>query len=498
METILAGLSDAFTFAILFYVALGVFIGILVGAIPGLSAPIAIAIAVPLTFYMSPLAAISFLVGVNKGGTAGGAIAAILLNTPGSPDAAATCFDGYPLAQQGKPLKALKLALYSSVSGDSFSDMVLILVSAPLAVVALKMGPTEITAVVAFAMTIIAGLVGKSMIKGLIAAFLGIFLSTVGLDPEAATERLTFGVVELMDGIPLVAIGIGTLALGEIIRQLETRHTGPKKMIALDRNAPREDRRVSWAEYRSCLRTIFRSAVIGTLIGATPGIGSSVAAFLGYGAAKRASKTPEEFGTGKLEGIAATEAANSAVAGANLIPLLTLGIPGNVSAALIIGAFIIHGIEPGPLLFEQQGRLIYGLFGAMVIANMCNFVIGNVGLRLFVNVLRVPSTIIFPVVLVLCMAGAYIAGGGMFSLGMMLVFGILGYLMRKLEFSFIAFIIGFVLGPMFELSLRSSIIVSNGKLAFLLDHPIALGFIALSCLSIWRLGFTRRDDAITF
>ncbi len=491
MDQIIAGIGDALTLINILYVALGVFIGIFVGAIPGLNAPMAIAIAVPITFYMSPLAGIAFLIGINKGGTFGGSIAAILLNTPGSPEATSTAFDGYPLARQGKGLKALKMALYSSVFGDTFSDIVLFTVAAPLALVALKMGPPEMTAILIFSLTIIAGLAGKSMIRGLIAAALGGFLSTVGLDIETAEPRLTFGFVELDDGIPLLPMAIGLLALSEIIIQIENhvlakeRDTG--SIDVFSRDVPRENKAVSGREFMGCFRTIIRSSFIGTGIGALPGIGAVVAGFLGYAAARRASKNPDEFGTGKLEGIAAAEAANSAVTGANLIPLLALGIPGSLSAAILIGAFLIHGVDPGPLIFKEYPRLVYGIFGAMVIANILNFVIGSFGLRFFALLVRFPKSVIHPIIVVLCIAGAFAIGNTVFSISIMVVFAVLGYFMRKLDFSFATFIIGFALGENFEISFRQTVILFAENPAELLTHWIALGFILLTLFSVWRI-----------
>lgn len=491
MTELLAGIGDAFTVTTIVYIALGVFTGIFVGAIPGLNGPMAIAIAVPLTYYMSPLAGIAFLIGINKGGTFGGSIAAVLLNTPGSPEAASTAFDGYPLAKKGKGLKALKMALYASVTGDTFSDLVLFTVAAPLAIVALKMGPPEMAAVFVFSLTIIAGLTGRSIVRGLIAATFGAFLSTVGLDIETASPRLTFGFYELIEGIPLIPMTIGLLALSEIIIQIEAWVLGRERdsgvIDVFGRSIPSADKRVSWAEFRACGRTIFRSALIGTGIGAVPGIGAVVAGFLGYGAAKRASKNPEEFGTGKLEGIAAAEAANSAVIGANLIPLLALGIPGSLSAAILIGAFLIHGVEPGPLIFKDHARLVYGIFAAMMIANVLNFFIGNIGLRLFAVIVSFPKYVIHPVVVVLCIAGAYATGSAMFSVAVMLTFAVLGYFMRKLDFSFATFIIGFALGPQFEESLRQSVILFHGNPLALAGHPIVMGFLALTVFSVWRI-----------
>lgn len=491
MTEILAGIGDAFTLMTMFYIAFGVFTGIFVGAIPGLNGPMAIAIAVPLTYYMTPLAGIAFLIGINKGGTFGGSIAAVLLNTPGSPEAASTAFDGYPLAKKGKGLKALKMALYSSVCGDTFSDLVLFTVAAPLAIIALKMGPPEMAAVFIFSLTIIAGLTGRSMVRGLIAATFGALLSTIGLDIETASPRLTFGLPELIEGIPLIPMTIGLLALSEILIQIEGWVLGRERdggvIDVFGRSIAREDKRVSWPEFRSCLRTIFRSSLIGTGIGAIPGIGAVVAGFLGYGAAKRASKNPEEFGKGKLEGIAAAEAANSAVIGANLIPLLALGIPGSLSAAILIGAFLIHGVDPGPLIFQEHGRLVYGIFAAMLIANVLNFFIGSIGLRLFAMIVAFPKYVIHPVVIVLCIAGAYATGSSMFSVAIMLVFAVLGYFMRKLDFSFATFIIGFALGPQFEEAVRQSVILFKDNPLALTGHPIVVGFLALTVFSVWRI-----------
>ncbi|WP_417691979.1 tripartite tricarboxylate transporter permease [Roseibium sp.] len=491
MDTVLAGVSDAFTLINITYIAMGVFMGIMVGAIPGLNGPMAIAVAVPLTYYMSPLGSIAFLIGINKGGTYGGSVAAILLNTPGSPESTSTAFDGYPLVKKGKGLKALKMALYASITGDVFSDIVLFTVAAPLAIVALRMGPPEMAAVFAFSLTIIAGLSGKSILRGLLAAILGAYISCVGLDIETAQPRLTMGLSDLIEGVPIIPMTIGLLALSEILIQIETsllgRQTDSGQYRVFGKDIPKEDRTVSWAEYKSCLRTIVRSALIGTGVGAIPGIGAIVAGFLGYGAAKRASKNPEEFGTGKLEGVAATEAANSAVVGANLIPLLALGIPGSLSAAILIGAFLMHGVDPGPLIFQEHGQLIYGIFAAMFMANWINFGIANLGLRLFAMVVSVPKGIIHPIVVVLCIAGAFANGNAMFSVAVMMVFAVLGYFMRKLDFSFATFIIGFALGGTFEQSVRQSVILFKDSPWTLLTHPIVMLFVALTIFAVWRI-----------
>ena len=490
-DVVLLGLSDVLTLRTLGFVVLGVAIGIAVGAIPGLNSLMAIAIAIPITFYMDSLTAIAFLVGVSKGGTYGGSIAAVLLNTPGSPEAAATAFDGYPLTRQGKPQKALKMALYGSVFGDTFSDIVLILVAAPLATVALLMGPVEITAMLLLALSLISGLVGRSLIKGLIAAALGLIVGSVGLDPETATPRLTFGIVELQEGVPLIVMAIGLLALAEIFLQMETSQratTAAGPPLATGR--ARDDRIVTLAELRRCGRTFVRSSVIGTIGGALPGIGASVLPFVSYGAAQRASRDPDSFGKGNVEGIVASEAANSATVGANLIPLITLGIPGTTTAALLVGAFIIHGIVPGPGMFENHGRLIYGLFGAMLLANFVNLALGQFGLRLFAAILRVPKRIVFPVVIVLCIAGAYLSEGSLFAVWLIIVFGVVGYLMRKLDFPYVTFIIGFILGPLLEASMNRMLVISGNNPLILFTRPISASIMVLALVSL--VYFARR------
>lgn len=491
LSIVLAGLQDAFTPTNLLFVAAGVFLGQMVGAIPGIGPVMAMAIAIPFTFALEPLVGISFLVGINKGGIFGGAIPAILINTPGTPDAAATALDGHPLARKGKPLKASKMALYASVTGDTFSDLVLITVSAPLAVVALMMGPVEVFALMVFAFTIIAGLVGSSIVKGLVAALLGLLAATVGLDPEHGTPRFYFGQFQLFDGVPLVAVAIGMLAVSEIVIRLAAA-TGDARPAVRIAGGALADRVISFGEYWGCRFVMVRGAVIGTMIGAVPGIGSTAAAFMSYAAAKRVAPASEGFGEGALKGIAATESANSAVMGANLIPLLAIGIPGSISAALLISAFKIHGIQPGPLLFETQGQLIYGLFGAMILANLCNLVIGQVSMRLWCRVVQAPEALIFAAALLCCFVGVYVSTGGLFGVTIMLIAAAVAWAMRLLGYPVIVFIIALFLGDNFERTLSQTLVVLNGRPQALLEHPVALTLFCLSLVSVIYLGQRRQ------
>ncbi|WP_460274386.1 tripartite tricarboxylate transporter permease [Celeribacter sp. ULVN23_4] len=482
MTDVINGLTDALTLYNIAFIAIGVILGQFVGALPGIGAVIVMAIAIPFTFTLEPLAAIAMIVGVAKGGLVGGAIPAILLNTPGTADAAATAMDGYPLARKGKSMKAMKMALYSSVTGDTISDIVLITVSAPLAVMALKMGPVEILALMILAFSVIAGLVGETVSKGLIAAFLGLLAATVGLDPQHATPRLYFGYYELFDGIPVVPAAVGLLSASEILRRASALRSQPITAGLVPSSDRREDRRVSFSEYWSCKFVLLRGTAIGTAIGAVPGIGSTVAAFMSYTSTKRRSKTPEAFGQGAIEGVAATESANSAVMGANLIPMLTLGIPGSVSAALVISAFILHGIQPGPLLFQEQGRLVYGLFGSMLLANVVNLFAGLWGIKLWTRVISAPTSVIYPAAMVLCIAGTYISTGSVFGVAIMVIGAALGWLMTTIHISVVVFVIAFFLGPQFERSLAQTLVILDGHPAAIMGHPIA---IILLCMAIF-------------
>lgn len=495
---LISGLADVFTLTNLFFIVIGVTLGQLVGATPGLSIIMALAIAVPLTYGLDTLTAIAFLISVNKGGTVGGAVPSILLNVPGTPESAATALDGYPMAQKGKPMKAMKYALYHSVLGDLSSDVVLILLAAPLAVVALQMGPVEISALMILAFTIISGLVGDSMIKGLIAASFGILLATVGLDPGMASPRFTFGLLELYDGVPLTAVSIGALAMSGVLVGLISLHGKPGTQSAIQvKGRPRADSVVTFGEFFANRYVALRAFVIGTVIGAIPGLGSTTAGFLSYSVNKQAAKDPEAFGTGDPRGIAASETANSAVVGANLIPLLTLGIPGNIAAALLVSAFMIHGMQPGPLLFEEQGRLIYGMFGAMLVANFCNLGVGQFGMRFWALIVSAPGTVIYPAAMLLCFAGSYVITGATFGVYVMIGAAVFGYLMRSFGFSIVAFIVAFLLTPQLENSVLKARLIMDDDVSLLLDHPVALALLAMAVASVIFLGpkkKSRRPD----
>jgi putative tricarboxylic transport membrane protein len=490
LDQLFTGFGDAFTLINLVYIAVGITLGIVIGAIPGLGSVTALAVLIPVSYYMPPLSAIAFLVGVNKGGTSGGAIPAILLNSPGTPEAAASALDGHPMAKRGEAERAMKFALYSSVTGDTISDVMLIFLVVPVAAVALQFGPLEFTSVLIFAFALLAGISGGSLIKGLIAIVLGVFLSTIGLDPMDSSARMTFGTVYLFDGLPLVAVAIGSLALAAVIEQIfdlwraggEVASDGNANMVSSNSKLP-------FREFLSHWRTIVRSALIGSGIGMLPGLGVTLAAFLSYGAARNASKTPENFGKGDPDGIIATEAANSAVVGANLVPTIALGIPGNIAAALLISAFIIHGIVPGPFMLTMHGEIIYALFASMIMANFVHLAIGRAGIPVWAKIAKAPRGLILPAVIVMCIVGVYLPGQSMFDVGIMLAFGGVGLIMRRTGFSVVCLVIGFILGGMFETSLRQSLLLYKSDFSAIIESPIAIAFLALTAILLFRAGW---------
>ena len=489
---ILQATANVLTFEVLAYITLGLFIGYIVGVLPGLSRATAIALLIPITYKLPPLAGISFLIGVSKGGNTGSALTAILINVPGEPQSVVTALDGYPLAQQGKAQKALKLALIASVLGDFLATLALVGLAQPLAALAVGIGPVELTAVLIFAITFIAAVSGHSFYKGLIAGFLGLLLAAPRLDMETGQPRLTFGFADLSDGIPLLAVAIGTLALSEMMVQIDKgwRGTYQHKGAQL-RSESSENSRLSLKEFLTCLPTIVRSTLVGIGIGSIPGMGASLSSFLAYAWTKRRDKDPESFGTGRLEGVAAAESADNASVPAGLIPMFAIGLPSSASAALLMGAFMLHGLTPGPFLFRDDAVLVYAIFIGMILASGIMLVMGMLGQNLFARLISVSEVILVPIIIFLCVVGAYLEGSGMFSVYLMLVFAFVGYFMKKYDFSFITFLIGFILGPIAELSLRQAMIITDGKISSLASHPIAVLFLLCAAFSVWSFASMR-------
>ncbi len=478
------------------WVFLAAIVGMIVGAIPGLTASAAIAMLLPLTFYMEPLPALAFLYVIGKSGRYGGSIAAILFNTPGTAASAATQLDGYPLARQGKAGKAMKVATISSVIGDFIGEILLIVGVAWIAAIALKLGPPELFAVYFAAFIVIGSVIGKSVTRGLASAALGVLVAMIGLDPISSTERFTFGSFDLTNGISLVPLMIGIFVLGEVFAQIEERGK-TTEMVPDGNDAARN--RLTWAEYRPCLPHVIRSSFIGSFIGMLPGLGSAIAAFVAYGEGKRRAKNPDDWGKGALEGVAAPEAANNAVSGPSMAPLLTLGIPGSTIGAILIGVFLIHGIQIGPTLFLTSRELVYALFACGLIGIAMYGLIGFYGAA-FVGrfITRIPTGVLYPVIFLTSFVAAYTSRGNLFDVYVMVAAGFLGWLMRKLDFNPAAFVISFVLAGGAEEAFRQALLLSDNGMMIFITRPIALLFllVGLTALAVRVRSLNRQSRAV--
>ncbi len=478
IDSVLLGLSlvgNVEAFASLF---IGIVIGVIGGAIPGLSATMAVALTLPFTFAMSPINGILLLLGVYKGGIFGGCIPAILIKTPGTPASSATILDGYPMAERGESGRALGMALWASCTADLVSNLSLILFAGWLASFALKFGPPEFFTLILFSLTIIAGVSGNSLLRGALSAILGLLLATVGLDLVYGTNRFTFGDPNLMGGLNFIAVLIGLFAVPEIIAMAAhpTAHLGKARSLGKTW--------VSFDDYRRSLKTILRGSMIGVFLGSIPGIGAAPAAFLSYSEARRTSKNRANFGKGEIEGVAASEAGNNGVAGATLIPLLALGVPGDVITAIIIGAFMIHGLQPGPMMFVLNVDLIYGLLIGLVVSSVFLLIVGTVAIRGFKYVADIPRRILMPAVLVLCVFGVFAVNNNIFDVAVMFAMGWLGYLMMRAEIPAAPFLIAFILGPLLEDNFRQSMLMSGSDLSILARGPITWFFWAATVLAI--------------
>jgi putative tricarboxylic transport membrane protein len=469
-ESFLQGFELAMRWDTFAMMSVGLMLGMFVGALPGFTTVMAMAILLPLSFFLDPLIGIPFLLGVYKGGIYGGSIPAILVSMPGTGAAVATTFDGPALTRKGKARKALEMALFSSVFGDLSSDIVTILFIGPIALIALMIGPPELAAVLFLALIVIAATSSGVFVKGLLMMTVGLFLGLIGQDPIGALSRFTFDIFAFRAGIPLLPMLIGVYALPEILTAIERKATG----VIRQKISSREGGRLTFAEFRACFRTICRSTVIGTTIGMIPGIGQVVAAFMGYAAAKNASKTPEEFGTGKLEGVAAAEAANNAVNGPTMVPLLTLGIPGDNITVILVGAFIAQGLRPGPQLMVEQGPLVFAILVAMVFANLLFLILGYFAIPLFAKVVTVRKSLLLPLTVVFAFAGSYVPRSDPFDLLVLVFFGAFGYLAKKLAFSVTPMVMAFILGKELEYAFGQTLVLAQGELMryVFLERPI--------------------------
>ena len=459
-ESFIEGIGLALRWDTMIYISGGLFLGMFVGALPGFTTLMAMAILLPISFFLDPLLGIPFLIGVYKGGIYGGSIPAILVSMPGTGAAVATTFDGPSLTKKGQGRKALEIALFSSVSGDLSSDLITIALIGPIAAIALLLGPPELAAILLLALIVISATSSGVFVKGLLMLIVGLFFGMIGQDPIGALSRFSMGIPQIEAGIPLLPMLIGVFALPEIFTNIEKKASSFIKVEELKVSGGR----LTWKEFKSCIRTIMRSTVIGTSIGMIPGVGQVVAAFMGYAAAKSASTHPETFGKGEIEGIAAAEAANNSVNGPTLVPLLTLGIPGDNLTVILVGAFIAQGMRPGPQLMEEQGSLVFAILIAMVLANILFLGIGYLCIPFFARVVTIRKSFLLPLTLVFAFAGSWVFRAQPFDLAVLVFFGAFGYIAKKLHFDVTPMAMGFILGPTLEYSFGQSITLSNGQL----------------------------------
>ncbi|MDD3903641.1 MAG: tripartite tricarboxylate transporter permease [Sphaerochaeta sp.] len=471
-------LNNVFTIQIFLFIIMGVFTGICIGSLPGLTATMGVALVLPLTFGMEATPGILLLIGVYVGAIYGGSISAILLRTPGTPAAAATALDGYEFSKRGESGRALGISTISSFIGGVVSVMALWLISPQLAKLALRFNAPEFFLLAVFGLSIIASISGNSLAKGVLCGGLGIALSFMGIDSITGYPRFTFGNINLLSGMSFIPVMIGLFAMSQAFSTVENIFTADEVSQKVTKVWPTR------SDWKVILKTAPVSGLIGTFIGIVPGAGAEIGAFVSYSQAKRFSKHPELFGTGIPEGIAAPEGGNNGVTGGALIPMLTMGVPGDAVAAILIGALTVQGLQPGPLLFTEHTTLVYSIFLGMFIANVTMLILGLSSLKFFVKILSIPKSILTPMIFVLCVVGSYAINTNFFDVGIMLFFGIIGYFMQKADVSVSPAVLGLILGPMAESNFRRALLMSEGSYSIFFASPIAWVFLILTIFTL--------------
>ncbi len=476
---------------VLLMVFLGAAGGILIGAIPGLTATMGVALLIPFSFGMDLIPSVGLLLGIYCGGMYGGSISAILIHTPGTPAAAATVMDGYPMAQRGEAARALSIAMFASFFGGLIGALCMTFLSPLIASAALAFGPAEMFMLAFFGLSVIISISGKSIVKGLMSAFFGLLICTVGMDKTCGYIRfIPKGVYGLYEGIPFIPALIGLFAAAEVFSSVENvvngKQTVQRANVKIKRALP------SGADIRATWKNILSGGLIGSFIGAIPGAGGDISAFVSYGVSKSTSRHPERFGKGTPEGIAATESANNGCSGGAMIPLLSLGVPGDSVTAVLLGAFIMKGITPGPMLYVNELDIVYSVFAALLLANLAMLIVGIMGVRSFSKIISVEKRILLPSILVISLVGAYAINQNVFDVGVALVFGIVGYLMQKYDFPLSPILLTLILGPMSESNFRRHMQIADGNYLSILSRPICVVFLALSILSMVYSVFNQR------
>ncbi|HHV78260.1 MAG TPA: C4-dicarboxylate ABC transporter permease [Firmicutes bacterium] len=492
MVNVLTGLGAVVTPSALLWNLIGVVIGIVFGALPGLTATQAVAIFTPLTFVMPFTISMSFLLGIYCGGYYGGAITAILLRTPGAPGNAATCMDGYPMAQKGQAGKALAIAVMASWLGGELSALALMVGAPALSLIALRFGPPEYFAIGLLGLVCVAGISEGNILKGVAGGLAGMLLATIGMDPISGRPRFTLGIQGLMAGVALIPALVGLFAITEVLAKAEQMELGKKDQLITEYDIALPTKR-EWWESRW---TLLKGTIIGVIVGVLPGTGPTIASWMSYQEAKRSSKHPELFGTGITEGVMATEVANNAVTGGALIPLLTLGVPGDSVTAVLLGSLMIQGLTPGPLLIRNNPALVSQLFWILIIANAFMLAIGLGAARAFPQILRIPMRILLPIICVLCIVGSYAVNNSLFDVWMVVLIGFVGFVASKFGFQVAPIVLGFILGPIIEPNFRRALITSGGSPLVFVTRPFSLGILILAGLLLAFILYRQRSGGV--
>lgn len=458
----------------LIFILIGVTAGIIVGCLPGLTATMGCALLIPFTFSLPPVQGLLLLMGIFTGGIYGGSISGILIRTPGTPAAAATLLDGYPLSLKGEAGKAIGIATIASFVGGTIGALTMAFLAPEIAQFGLRFGPPEFFALAIFGLSMIISISGESLLKGAIAALFGLLITTIGFDPLSGVPRFSFGNDNLLGGITFIPALIGLFGFAQVFRNIEKMEIVPQVKSKVGKILPR------FKEVKPLLPTMAKSGCMGAMTGSVPGLGCDVAAFIAYGEAKRTSKQPEEFGKGALEGVAAPEAANNGATGGAMIPMLTLGVPGDAVTAVLLGALTIHGFQPGPLLFRDHLEIVYPIFAGMILCQLALLMVGLAGARLFSRLINIDIKVLTPVIFLLCIVGSYSMRFSFFDAGLALSIGVLAYFMGKAKFPVSPILLALILGPMAEQNMRRSLMLSHDDPTIFFTRPISAVFLVLA------------------
>jgi len=459
----------------LLFAFIGCVLGTLIGVLPGLGPAAGTAILIPITFSMEPISAIIMLAAIYYGAMYGGTITSVLVNVPGEAASVITCFDGYQMAKQGRAGPALGIAAIGSFIGGSFATFALMVVALPLASFALRFGPPEVFALLVVGLSLVTGLAGRSLLAALVMTFFGLLLAMIGMDPVRGAPRFTFGIQDLYDGVGFIPVVMGLFGVGEILLSMEQPVLEIIKTKLTDLWPSRKEWKVS-------VGAIGRGTIIGFFLGLIPGIGAIIPTFMAYVLEKKVSKHPEKFGTGVIEGVASPETANNAYANAAMVPLLTLGIPGSPTLAVLMGAFIIHGLTPGPFLFKERPDVVWGLIASLYLGNVILLILNLPLVGLWAKLLEIRYQYLYPGILLFCILGAYSLNQSVFDVLLMVLFGVLGYVFRKLDWPLAPTILALILGPMMERSLRTSLEMSGGDLWIFFQRPISAVLLIIGAI----------------